>query len=231
MRKLFLAFVCLFGLLDCKAQFANPEESLFLLPFQAPAGTYRIDENFEPAVAPDGWTTGSGITYNQTGISGMQGTYCMKIVSSGSAVSVTTASFTAYSEIWVYCLVQISSDVTCNMIELENASGSRAALFHLPGGGSGPRIYEGNVSQNIASALTMSQTYHCWIHWKSDHTADIGFSTDGVRPTSGFFYATVSGGDSGITTVSKIRLRADGSQTCYFDVVRVKTSQIGDNGI
>ena len=196
--------------------------------------SYLMDEGFESGTAPTGWTAASAVRVYNTSTSGlsMDGTYCLAMTSSAGSTETQSADIAGQSEIWAYFKFRTTNYVSgCRVAVLRDSGGNRALEIYCPGGGT--RLYVGGGSFNsFGASLSNNTTYHCWMHWKSDGTGDAGFSTDGVRPTSGSLYTTITGG-SGVSSVVRIvhSAEAAGTPTDYWDTVRLKSSQIGDNGV
>ena len=139
----------------------------------------------------------------------------------------------AQSELWMYfkfsdaSLPMNSSQPICEMVSSGGVTQGGVYLRTA----SNFKVVNGTIlSTETTGTVSASTTYHLWVHWKNDGTGDVGFSTDGVRPTSGNNYQTVTGGD-GTSTVTRIYLRASDAalQTMIVDRFLVSTSVIGDN--
>lgn len=198
------------------------------------AQSYLMNEGFESGTAPSGWTAASGVRVYNTSTSGlsMDGSYCLAMTSASGSTETQSADIAGQTEIWAYFKFRTTNLVSgCRIAALRDSGGNRALELYCPGGGL--RLYIGGGSFDTFTDVPANDTtYHFWMHWKSNGTGDAGFSTDGVRPTSGNKYKALTGG-SGVTSVVRIvhSVENAGTPTDYWDTVRLKSSQIGDSGV
>lgn len=197
------------------------------------AASYLMNETFESGTAPSGWTAADSRHVYNTSTSGlgMDGTYCLAMSSASGSTETVSADVAGQTEIWAYFKFRTTSYVNgTTPAILRDGSGNRALQLYCPGGGT--RLYVGGGSFNsFGASLANDTTYHCWMHWKSDGTGDAGFSTDGVKPSGGSLYCTITGG-SGVSSAVRIAHIADSTGgTNYWDTVKLSASPIGDNGI
>lgn len=90
------------------------------------------------------------------------------------------------------------------------------------------RVYHGTVNATTTGEMTEGTTYHVFFDYTNAGESQVGFSTDGTRPTSGANYAITSGGD-GATDANRIALGGNSSdfQNQYIiDQVWVDDEQI-----
>lgn len=82
------------------------------------------------------------------------------------------------------------------------------------------RIYNGTTTTTTIATAAADTSYYVWVHWKSDGTAELGFSASDSRPTSGNSFQSVTGGN-GTTAVTRVQLQAtsgNGLVTWYDDL-------------
>ena len=83
--------------------------------------------------------------------------------------------------------------------------------------------------------MSTGTTYHVWVKYVkgsgSNAVVEVGFSTDGTRPTSGGTFATQTSGGTATVDTDRIMFGQSSSNTvgAYFDKVRVDDAVIGDN--
>lgn len=200
--------------------------------------TFVVNDGFEGVGAPSGWSNISGTPdydYTTTVLADAQSCF----VGTNGVACVAAVSFTNMAEYWSYWLMRFVGSTP-----------GGAANWHTtrPNGGGTPSHTcsltaalklswnPGGSAIAPATAIVIGTTYHVWLYYKAGTGADglsnIGFSTDGVRPTSGGTYAqtTVHTGTNSVGRLDFGNQAATNSFDCIFDNVRVAATQIGDNG-
>ncbi len=201
---------------------------------------FLIDENCEGTGTPSGWVDLSGSPnwdYTASPLVGSQSLYCPMV---GAACKTRTNDFTggAIPEVWVYFRMKAtngtnpSTATTFMGIGASGTPGSTATWRIL----STLRMCTATGAGTV-STISLDTDYHFWIHYLkgtgANAVVDIAFSTSGVRPTSGnnFFEVTTD-----VNTFDAARISLGGGSTTMgmdivFDTIRVRGSQIGDNGV
>lgn len=199
------------------------------------ARSWIVNEDCEGTGTPSGWTVTSGTPnwdYSAAPLADAQSLY----LSSAAAANRNRVDFTDQTEAWIYFLLRFT-----------NGSGPAAGSVNMGGTSENGGVLAQNfvLGSNLrftfavaspATAIIVNTTYHVWLHYKqgsgANAVADIGFSTTGVRPTSGGTFAQVTNGGGtnlcgrlfiGPTTTA---LGVD----MILDNIRVSSTQIGDNG-
>lgn len=203
---------------------------------------YIIMQNFEGTGYDhcETWTsyTGTGlIDPDYTGVV-LEGSQSCLLAQTNNWMSVYPSVFTVIDEVWSYFLLRpLTNDTSAVRViasfgpsDLPTASIQTTTTSHF-------RVaVKGGTSVDTVATFSTGTTYHIWLHYKrgtgaSDDEADIGFSTDGTRPTTGNNYATTGNGnsDAQVQEFNIGRFNTAATLTMVFDKVRVKSSQIGDN--
>lgn len=201
-----------------------------------PTGTtFIVNENFEGTGAPSGFTTTGGTTapdwdYTASPLSGSQSVYFATV----SVAHKMTCTIADMSELWIYFLMKFTNgSAPASQKTIGNIFSSASAGFNFVVN-TNMRIALGTPSP--VTAISFDQLYHVWMHYRQGTGAnaaiDIGFSTDGVRPTSGNNYAAIT--NSSQTILVGLVLLGSALTTLNFDMVidnfKIAASQIGDNG-
>lgn len=194
---------------------------------------FLVNENCEGTGTPAGWIDDLGSPnwdYTTTVLAGAQSLF---IALNGLATRVRI-DFTDQSESWFYFLFRISGSAPGATKTIgggaANGSTTVAPQFNVT---SGLRLQYGTSSP--ATAISFDTTYHVWCHelkgTGANAVVDCGYSTTGVRPTSGGTYNQITNGTL-TANVGRLFLGATsvGTFDCIFDNIRVATTQIGDNG-
>lgn len=245
--KTIVAFVLL-SCLTASAQLGNVGFLASLKPAAAGGATYLIEEGFEETDMGGGAGSGtdgydSALFVGETGTPNndyatspapLVGTYSGFLDSSGAVAQAMRWDLSAaQSELYIYFKVSDASlpaNSTQFVLELTTSAGTRQAGLYFRTDGTIRLIHGTVLGTATVGTMSASTTYHVWVHWKNDGTGDIGFSTDGTRPTSGNNYQSMASGD-GTSTVTRVYLRASelALQTAIVDRLLVSTSAIGDN--
>ena len=214
-----------------------PPGTMIINPYilQAPASGYLVEENFETGLAPSGWTTTSGWTWNNTSPV-FQGTYSPRVNDFGAPHAYK--AFTGQSEVFAY-FVYRTADVTPssdgrNLARFTDSSGNTQVFISQKSDGTVRLMWGDFAALDVTGALADNTWYHFWLRYKKGTGANaitsIGISTDGIRPTSGSYYKELL---TGTFTTDAARVYIEGQNgmgvNTYFDRYLVSTSQIGDN--
>jgi hypothetical protein len=197
--------------------------------------TYLREQGFEGAGYDNGETwTESGATINEdyTGVV-LDGSQTLRIAWASTAPNTKT-SFTSVDEVWVYFLLRpITIENANRIIASITGSGTRVLELKVVASTAALRVQWGSTATTVGT-LSAATTYHVWVHYKKGTGAnsiiDVGFSTDGTRPTSGNNFAQSTSNSSTIQ-VNELILGEGTSyiQEYLYDKVRVDDVQIGDN--
>jgi hypothetical protein len=183
-----------------------------------------------------GWTedTGAGSTTDQdyTGTV-LHGTQSLRLVAAGGEQSRIYKDFTGGNERWAYFLFRLVTFPAVGNWSIMSFwdSGFGVPLELLLNSGGTLTVQSGTGNATTVSTMAAGNTYHVWIHYNNtSNTADVGFSTDGVRPTGGNAFAQTAS-SSASTDGSKIVIgggTSDATHEGVFDRVFVDDEQIGD---
>jgi len=238
MRKYFLP-IALILLLAGSASYAwmGAGQMAGSVPSAAPAPTYLFEESFDPTGTDLTWVTVTGTPdydYTTTILEGAQSFFLDGTVTSSRVYT----AITAIGEIWVYFLYRpvalAGGDRT--FFSLYNGT---VAVSNVQIGSDGTLyITQGSGTARTVGAMSTGTTYKVWVHHKAESAAsavdgviEVGFSTDGVRPTSGDNYAISSSGsnEATISRVALVSLLSTTGISGIFDKLRGDDVQIGDN--
>lgn len=230
-----LTFILLLPFLGCGQPFT--EKDIAFLGKKESATSYLIKQDFEGVGYDNGelWTTNSGTLVNpdyQTVV--LLGADSFRTFQAGAGSgSVLTPLFATNTEVWIYFLLR--------PVDIQAAGGFKALVGLRDEGGSirwemtvnqdgTVRLASSSVATSVG-ALSEGTTYHCWLHYKATVSFDFGFSTDGIRPTSGNNFVALTSGLQAGNCPRVVFGRDSGTFTCdyIFDKVRVDDVQIGDN--
>jgi hypothetical protein len=208
-------------------------QGVYFARASAAGATYLVDQDFEGAGYDNGetWTEVGSPNEDYTGVV-LDGAESFRLAQSGGQM-YAHVSFSALDEIWVYFLLRpITIDAATRTIASLHIGGSERVLIRVTS--TGQLHYDGSGTGSTTGTMSAGNTYHVWIHYKKSTAAngviDIGFSTDGTRPTSGNNFVQTTT-DSESNQIDRLDLGAAAliSQEYIFDKVRVDNAQIGDN--
>lgn len=201
--------------------------------FAAPSA-YLLEENFPTGAAPSGWTISGAWTWNNV-TPVMEGTYCAKSQDFGSVLA--WKAFTAQSTAYAYFLFQ-TTDVTPSaayfLAQLRDSGGTAQASVVVNATSELNIRASGAPGATTVTQLAINTLYHIWFSYTkgtgANASATVAFSTDGVRPTSGNQFASLTNG-AATADVERMAILGAGGDNIpdYFDRVLVSASQIGDN--
>jgi hypothetical protein len=166
---------------------------------------YIILEEFGEAGTPPNCTVlnGSPVFNNPDSISGPY-----SAVFSGATGDVANWSFTAQNQIEAYCFLYrfgtLNNDFPCGLFNIE--VGTDCAYVQLLGtssSGVAVGVKCGTQVANTSGLLTHDVLYQIWMSYAFNspgkNFASVGFSTNGIRPTSGANFASLSNGDANLS--------------------------------
>lgn len=213
----------------------------------AGGATYLVKQDFEGTGYDNGetWTeTGAGTADEDNTLtpSPLLGSQSLRCTSVANTVRVESPNFTAIAEIHGYMMLNPVNTATAGntrkIMSFENSGGGTAEGVVLDGGEQFT-ITHGSAFATIADAFTENTTIHFWFRWKakvgaSDGVAEIAWSTNGTKPTSGTKYAILTNGNGSSTLMRSIAIGCapDDSNvtwTVIYDKVRVSATTIGSD--
>lgn len=202
--------------------------------FSAVGPTYLINQNFEGTGYDNSetWTeTATGTVDEDYTGDVIAGSQSLRIVVS-TQTGETRKDITAISDIFVYFRFKRVSGTTLRLITFRDTTNTRG-LVNLNSSGT-LTLNHGSASASTVGTIAASDSVHIWVRYTQGTGADgfmeVGFSTDGTKPTSGNNYASTSVGTS-TTTVNRIALGTTSNQTAegIFDRVLADDVSIGNN--
>lgn len=153
---------------------------------------YSIEENCEGTGTPSGWTDADAPDWDYT-TTPLQGSQSLHMTLS----DVTYKDFTGANSLDCYALLRIATmpASTQTVFGTRSSNGATAiCVMRLANDGSVYCYANGAAGTAAVTKMTTGTTYHVWIHWENGGTCSVGFSTDGIRPTTGNNYCTQTGG-------------------------------------
>lgn len=203
----------------------------------AASSSYLVAENFEgTGYEASGTEVGTGTLDEDyaTSPAPLVGSQSLRIANSVQPGRVYW-SFTAQADVWAYFQVNwVTLPATGKQFAGFSSGADTPQLSIEFQAGGVIRVRGGSQNATTVDGMTTGVTYHVWIHYTkgsgSNAFVDIGFSTDGTKPTSGNKYASKS---NGTTTLDADRFyfgsSGNGTWEAVFDKLRVSSSAIGDN--
>jgi len=180
------------------------------------------------------FTSGTGSIDPAYGGGPLQGTNSLHIILASQTGWITN-NFAPSDETWVYLLFRITNTPTfnCRILAMEGNNPSSCVTYI---DSSWRLVASDSVSQATVGTITSNTTYHVWFHRKKGNGAssivDVGFSTNGVRPTSGNNFAQRTDGNrtQPVFTVGIPSTQSEGNVTrnVMYDKIIVSNCQIGD---
>lgn len=198
--------------------------------------TYLIMQGFEkPTTGYDNcevWAENGTVDADYTGIV-LEGTQSLRLneVAGVGAGETQTPLFATNTEVWVYFLmrpVTIQTGGFKALAGFRDTGGTLRWEMTLNADGT-VRLASSGVATSVGT-MSAGTTYSCWFHYQATVGLDFGFSTTGIRPTSGNNFVQLTDIQSG--NACRLQLgRNSGAFTCdfVFDHVRVDDAQIGNS--
>jgi hypothetical protein len=194
-----------------------------------------ISEDFEGAGAPSGWSTDTGTpdydcTASPCPLVGSQS------LSLGTAdAAVFKGSLGSKSEVWFYFQFRFVSSVQNSTLLMDLRDSADNPAFQMDMTINFMRVNDGGVNASCVDGLSADTTYHCWGHYLkgsgANDTAEIKFSTTGIRPADGSnAHAKLTTGSLN-RTIDRFYFRkqfSDAPVAVKFDKLRM--SSVGDLG-
>jgi hypothetical protein len=200
----------------------------------APPATYLVEENFEGAGAPTGWTSSGTVNWTNQAVV-LQGTQSLKIDASVGDGFAFYQSFASTDEIWAYIMFRTASLPANNRVIMELREGTSTRLELYIAANGKLTLTHGAASSGLTSGgMTTNVLTHIWTYYKkgtgANGLASVEWATDGIRLGSGANYTNMVNGaaTTGITTF-RVKSDTDGARVEYFDRVLVDDTVIGSN--
>lgn len=199
----------------------------------ASAGSsYLVEENFDGTGEPATWGHFGTVNYDYT-TTVLEGTQSWQATDGGTNLSYLP--FTAQSSVDVYVRFRAST-VSGGRPVLELDDGNPTSMLKVTMDGN--FVLWDTADTHFAQPVTATSantTYHMWIGYTkgsgSNAVLTVGFSTTGVRPTSGNSFMTITNGSSTADVSFLLLFGGLSGGSHIFDRVIVKAGAgtIGDN--
>jgi hypothetical protein len=187
-----------------------------------------ISENCDGSGTPTGWAnSGTTPNWDYAWGTGNQGVY---FYGTGSGGSATKVNFANQPEVYIYFKLRLTAASTATKTIGGVAQNAGSVQQTLQINSSNQLSFGG--AQTV-TALSTNTTYHVWLHYRqgtpsnSNGVVDIGFSTDGIKPTSGnrFAKSITNGGTNdagrlflGPSTQSSFDMIVDSIRVAYAEI-------------
>jgi hypothetical protein len=204
-----------------------------------PASPLFAIETFEGAgYSTAGWSevpSGGTVDEDYTGVV-LDGSQSLRIVTAGS-ITYASRNLTAIGHLWVYVQFRAVTITTGekSVLEVQDVGSTMLGKVTLSTGGF--KVYSGSSPITLLGSVSAGTKYGLWFEYnKNDgmnRVANLGFSTDGTRPTSGNNYGQATGPTSAVDTqilaigVAGSDFGADAE--FIYDYIVADDAQIGDN--
>lgn len=200
--------------------------------------SYLINQNFEGTGYDNSetWTeAGTGTVDEDEATIVLTGSQSMRITAAGTQPRVISPSFTAQAEVWVYWQVHMVSLPGSTLPLMWVRDGANAQVMRVRITSAGLlNIQSATGGANTVDALSTGTMYHIWAHYLkgtgANAVVDVGFSTDGVRPTSGNKFRQLTNGDA-TTDATNLLIGTTANYTMEWvtDRVLADDAQIGNS--
>ncbi len=199
---------------------------------------YLLQENFEGSNSGGcfdltSWTTIGTIDSCYTGTI-IDGSHSLRLTNDGSGA---THTFATQSEMWAYWKMIIHTAASERFaFFIQDAAGTHnLAVVSINGGTDAIKLYDGDLTHSVTvdNPFILDTVYHFWLHYKkgtgSDGVVDIGFSSDGIRPTSGGNYKEITNAAGTLDAGLVAPFNSGGVADLIYDKIRILDSVIGNN--
>jgi hypothetical protein len=166
----------------------------------------------------------------------LDGSQCLRIVTSSGAACWIQRSVSAIGNIFIYGMLRIVATAgDKSFLEVQSIASTVLARVRLQAGDF--EVSAGAASALLATSPNLNTLYHFWFEYNknngSNRIANFGFSTDGIRPTSGGNYGAVATTTSA-TDVQIVAFGVPGTDfgsdvEYLFDYLLADDVQIGNN--
>lgn len=195
---------------------------------QAVGNSYIVQQDFESAGIPTGWTSFSGSPTFHNTVSPLEGTGDLLETGTGLDAYV---QFSAQSEIWVVFLFRAntypaSSATACTLDDSGFVHQPLSFTVNTSG-------FNGKVSGvsfgSSSGTLTNNQIYRVRMHYKPSTIVEIEFTTTNWLGNNGNGLYLTSSSSIPAFTITNVEFQGAGGNTFQFDHVRVSTTDFGLN--
>lgn len=232
-----LLTICL--LVWAEAQGATAYQANRRGAWRTTGSSYILRENFETPTTgyENSWDVGPATVtpnFSTAGLS-LEGSQCLRLVAATARPGITntfTAALDTVEAYWLYRMDSIPTAASGRpFLSLFDASRNIVGSVFIYASDRKIYLYNGTISSGkTTTAMNTGTTYHCWFRFQTN-ALSFGFSTDGVRPTEGNSFVSLS---TNIPVASVKFLKpgislSDTEATLYYDKIRVSASTIGSN--
>jgi hypothetical protein len=200
---------------------------------------FLINQGFEGAgydhASTESWTGnfGNGTEDPDFATPFGNGSHCLKTINGNVVLGYWLGGSTNKSEIFGYCKFIVQKTNADNAFIAGYTNNAEGAFVRIDATAKVTIFDILATGATTAGAVATNTVTHLWWHWNTANgTGDVGFSTNGIRPTGGANYASYTGGaTSGATALQNaVGFQVAGATiTNFFDHVLISTFQIGDN--
>ena len=204
-----------------------------------PTGGDLLTETFDNVTDYDnaGWSSQGTVNpnYTTTVLEGTQS--CFFDANADNAILDHT--FTSQTTVYVYLMWRTAVAFPGNsmIFMIGNVSETECFRAYVKSGGGGGLVYfdsNGVTSSEAVTVLSTNTTYHFWSSYTKGTGANaavtLAFSTDGVRPTSGNNYISMTNGGGAVNAEwLRLRLEPNTGWNAIYDRILVSTTQLGNN--
>jgi hypothetical protein len=193
--------------------------------------TYLVNEGFEGAGTPSGWTTagGSGCNFDYT-TTILEGTQSLAIEGTVDSAAQSPV-FTAQTQICLFCMFRFTalpaSQINCFGW---NSVGATKTFIGVTTTGAISLNYLGGGSATSVGTMSANTLYYCKYYYRPSASASLiyfSFSTDGFMPFRGNNFVSLAGTTTGNPDQVSFE-NFEPSQTWIWDHVRVASQDLGD---
>lgn len=225
----------------CKAQVPDvlfPPRRLRRSSVSAPA-SYLLQEDFEGTGTPTNWTPTGTVDFDYSAAA-IDGAQSLRINPTSAIARVRLDLTTTYSELYLYYKFRVETQAASNFTVCQFYDGANSVVLGQIRFATGQKLqsrFGGVTGSTTVATYDLSTTYHVWVHVVqssgSDGLCECGFSSDGIRPTSGDNYCTTTTGTATETMryiySGSIVAGASATNDLIIDRYRVSQTLIGDN--
>lgn len=200
---------------------------------QSAAPSYIIQQDFESAGVPSGWTNFGGCTFHNTS-SPLEGTGDLKIVGGAFSAGTCTLSPTV-SEYWMVALIKcvaLPSSGADKWFGTDTSGFANCSTTFISSAGV-VQCWNGSGSLGaMASSVVGGTLYYLKHHYKvgtgANSISSFELSTTGTWINSGSFYVSTTTGIS-TSNAGLIALRYPTDGECRLDHVRMSATDLGNS--
>ncbi len=191
---------------------------------------YLIAENCETSGTPAGWSNSGNVAWDYA-TTLLEGAEAVRMIKTGGGR--TRFDFADQAEATIYFKLRLSGTTSARIIGGLGANGGTIKQLFQLNSSFQPSFGSATSSATTSAVMLLDTTYDVWLHYRkgtgANGVVDIGFSTDGTRPTSGSNFARLSNCPD-TTNAGRLFLGPAAQSTfdSIFDKIRVSPAQIGN---